>query len=285
MVDKDLIQRLHDRHIIDKRHVVWWQLGYEGRTVLSEEEFKEGLRTESWTVTVDTALKRDIEPTEKEFHFWKRDDVPILLRNIQVSDLSLDCFISVKPESHGSRDNTKFLKKWGLQPHIYDQPHIRGAVIDKTDRFLFWYPLLFGVMPGSYDSMGIYLKSEDMWGIICAVHPTRFYKKLIHDQWTKGRRNQTKAKEFDCEKEGYNIVPYFEFDTAQNHVMVYPVKLFERGLDYPVFIKSIPRSPGVEVIGTGYAYFDETDSGSVYYWELQKDKKKLIRKTLEQVLG
>ena len=40
----------------------------------------------------------------------------------------------------------------------------------------------------------------------------KFYKNLIKGGWSKGRRNQTKAKVFDCEKEGFEIVPYFDFD-------------------------------------------------------------------------
>ena len=121
-----------------------------------------------------------------------------------------------------------------------------------------------------------------MWLLVYSNNPYDFYKGNIESVWKKGRRLQKSVKEFNCKKEGYEIVPYYEFDTEQKHVMVYPVELFENKLDLPVFIKSIPKYPGVEVIGVGYAIFDLFDSDTVCYWDLGKDKQRLVKKTLER---
>lgn len=284
MVDKDLIQRLHDEHIIDKRHVLWWQLGFEGREILTEEEFNAGLQTAKWMVKVDITGE-PIEPREEEFKFWNRDEVPILIKTINFKGIEIPAFVSVKPQTHWPRGGVEHTKQLEIFPlTVYEQPHVRGAVIERKDKFLFWYPFTLGEDPHYYSTNGVFLEEEKMWLLICPVHPTKFYSNIVENSWSKGKRVQKRAKEFEYQNEGYELVPYFEFDTTQRHVMVYPVPLFERRLDVPVFIKSIPRYPGVEVIGAGYAVFSG-DSGDICYWELQNDQKKLVRRTLENALS
>lgn len=274
MIDKNLVQILHDDKVIDKRHVLWWQLGFEGREILSEEEFSKGLQTVRRQTIVDPVTQKPIESSEREFQVWTRDNVPILLREIDFGGITVPCFISVKPQSHEVGAGGYSIT------HIFEEPHIRGMAIERKDKFLFWYPFVFGE-PSFYQTRKFGLEGEKMQGLICPIHPRKFYKNLVEDGWSGGRRAQKKAKEFDCKKEGFELVPYFEFNPDKKHVMVYPVQLFENTLDFPVFIKSCQKKPKVEVLGIGYACFG-TDSSAVYYWEIQKQHKKLVRETLER---
>ena len=284
MVDKNLIQRLHDSHDIDKRHVLWWQLGFEGRRVLTEAEFAEGLQTERLEVYIDPRTYRFIEPTEMDFQVWKRDDVPILIRDVDLDGTIVPCFISVKPESH--ENVSPFSDGKYTIPQVNLHPHIRGMVIEQTDRFLFYYPFISSQESNVYDSPSAYFEDAGMWGLLShPVHVGKVYKELITSQWKNGKRPQRKAKVFNCDKEGFQIVPYFEFDTTQNHVMAYPMNILQNKLDLPVFVKSSPKPPGVEVIGVGYPYFSRFGDHGVCYWELDKSKTKIIKETLEAVLG
>jgi len=283
MVDKTLIQRLHDSRYIDKRHVSWWQLGFEGRRVLSEAEFRDGLQTERLEVFIHPRTYQFIEPTEMDFQFWKRDDVPILIRDVDLGGTIAPCFISVKPVSH---DYAPFSYGKYTTPQVNLHPHIRGMVIEQTDKFLFYYPFRSGQRENVFDSPAEYFEGADMWGLLShPIHVSGVYEELIRSQWKKGKTLQRKAKVFNCDKEGFQIVPYFEFDTTQNHVMAYPMNILQNKLDLPVFVKSSPKPPGVEVIGVGYPYFSRFGDVSVFYWELDNSKKRIIRETLEGVLG
>ena len=286
MVDKDLIQRLHDEHIIDKRYVLWWQLGFEGREILTEDELNAGLQTAKWIVKVDITGE-PIEPREEEFRFWNRDEVPILIRTINLGGIEIPSFVSVKPQTHRPSGGVEHLKQLEIFPlPVYEQPHVRGVVIERKDKFLFWYPFTWGIGPSHnlYFTREIFLEEEKMHCLIYPVHPTKFYRNIVENSWSKGKRTQKKAKEFEYQNEGYELVPYFEFDTTKKQVMVYPVPLFERRLDVPVFIKTTPRYTGVDVIGAGYTVFSG-EIGGICYWELQNDQKRLVRRTLEKTLS
>jgi len=286
MVDRDLIQRLHDKGIIDKRNVLWWQLGFEGRRIFSEQEFNEGLETKTVKVMGwdPVAYEHIVEGEEMALQFWTRDDVPILLRNITFDNsLEIPGFITVKPLSHDGRQEEIVNLYRTYYPSVFHHPHIRGVAIEKTDKFLFWYPLSFGREPETYMTRGIYVKNEKMHCLINPISPAKFYKNIIINGWDHGMRPKTKAKEFAIEKNGYELVPYFEFDITKKHVMVYPVPIFEKKLDFPVFIKTIPKPPYVDVIGIGYAYPDF--GGEVYYWDLPENKRKVVKQTLKKAFG
>jgi hypothetical protein len=58
MVNTTLLRELHNEEIIDRRCLYWWQLGYEGRRLFTEQEFKEGLTVtkEKFSPQTDTEL-------------------------------------------------------------------------------------------------------------------------------------------------------------------------------------------------------------------------------------
>jgi len=290
MVNKDLIQRLDDSGLVDKRDVLWWQLGFEGRRIFSVEEFEGNLKTISFEVRYDWGW-RPITPKKEEFKVWTKDEVPILIRELEFNGLTLPFFISVKPLSHGGaapgrvvgNQEAGFCKDVGVPLDVYLSPHIRGIAIDVTDRFLFWYPITFGRCDyNCYTTYGYTHESLDTPIILNPISHTKFYQNLIKGSWSHGRRAQKKPKIFDCEKEGFEIVPYFEFDPIKPHLMVYPIPLFEGKLDLPVLVKSRTSKPVPEVLGVGYYYAEERSE--VYYWELDKQKQRIVRDTLKSGL-
>jgi hypothetical protein len=100
MIDRGLLRKLHEQKIIDKKEIMWWQLGFEGRRIFSEAEFLEGSREVSYPVKYTSRrVVRDV-PKKETYSVWTRDDVPILLRNVDIGGESVPCFLTVKPMSH-----------------------------------------------------------------------------------------------------------------------------------------------------------------------------------------
>ncbi|MFA6088272.1 MAG: hypothetical protein WC755_00280 [Candidatus Woesearchaeota archaeon] len=287
MVDKDLIQRLADKNIIDKKHLIWWQLGYEGRQILTEEEFNKGLETVSWKVEFDGKREEKAhDPVEKEFKIWTKETVPILLKTINLGGEIVNCFVSVKPISHdnGIR-NLEIDKKYNCSLPVYETPHIRGLVVEQKDKFLFWYPFTYGFEIETYATHRLYHEEEKMSIIVNPISPERFYHNVIRRGWSDGKRNQTKAKKFCSEKEGFEIVPYYEFDSSKKHVTVYPVKLRNARLDFPVFFKSSEELGKIDIMGIGYAFLESNYPNSIFFWELPTHMKRNVRDTLKNSLG
>jgi hypothetical protein len=237
MVNKDLVQKLHDKGIIDKRNVYWWQIGFEGRRIFTDEEFQNGLVNISWMPELirnhrDDNLdfsREDYEKAPKSVSVWVKHDVPILLKDVSIDDHVVPCFVTVKPLSHDRREGWRDLT-WDMENKYpmnwvskFHQPHIRGMVLEQTDRILFWSPLLMGTIPMSYHTRGMQL--GNYFAIIDPVYPSDFYKNLIKGQWSFGRRAQKSAATFNCLENGYHIVPYFEFDKGEKHVTVYPAPI------------------------------------------------------------
>lgn len=298
MVDKELIQKLHNRKIINKKYVLWWQLGFEGRRIFDEREFEKGLRKITYEVEKEEGLTE-----QKALRIWPDSEVPILIKNIDLDGITAPCFISVKPMCHDKDDGWKILQ--GMIYHkmppqglgfIYHQPHVRGVVAEEKDNFLFWYPISFGVEPEYYSSLAKFLKKEDMWCIINPIHPIKFYENLVR-QYSWGRRSQKSAIRFS--EEGYEVVPYFDFDITKKHLTVYPAPLnllrknrdvekiifgpstlFKGKLDFPIIIKSLPDEKKAQMLGIGFL-----DSDGAGYWEVNRIHGEKAKESLEKRLG
>jgi hypothetical protein len=283
MIEQKVLQHLHNAGVIDKREIVWWQLGYEGRRILSEEEFSAGLKE----VRVNIAYRCDgkrIEPRREIFRMWMPDTVPILLRSHEFDGMEMPFFISVKPVSHEfPKDPESYMRgleedgDYRLPPSQYLLPHIRGVAAHANERFLFWYPIKTGedrsmTEVRGFDGMNIILEAIDSW---------KFCSNIIKDFWKVKRRKHNRAKKFETEKEGYEIVPFFGFDPSKKHLMVYPVQLRKRGLDAPVIVKSNPPHPP-QALGVGYYYARK--GCPAYYYPIDKSMQKTVRDTLRRDL-
>ena len=254
-MDKGLIQKLHEKKIIDKRAVLWWQFGFEGRQILTDEEFQDGLVNVSWMPALvkdcpgdnSDFRKEDYEESPKNISVWIKDDVPILLKDITIEDVVVPCFITAKPMSHDRRGGWRDLTfdiggKWPMSWfNKFYQPHIRGVVIEKTDRHLFWYPLLLGVTPMHYATRGMQI--GDYFAIVDSIYPSRFYKNLVTSQWSFGRRAQKSPLKFDCLENDYRVVPYFEFDKTQKQVIVYPAPILSSRFPKDQAYRLLPYIP------------------------------------------
>lgn len=279
MINRDLLNKLHDNGLIDKRHVLWWQLGFEGRRILSEEEFNSGL-----TKVVHEYITPNDGIGVETLNVWTKDNVPILLRNIKFSEeLEVPCFISVNPMSHdvGWRH-----LEYKLPVSLYRRPHIRGVVIEATDEFLFWYPLIFNHDPVYYSTFKFTFKDSTIPpALVCPIVPSKFYENLIKRGWSHGKRSQTRPININC-KDPSKIVPYYEFDPKREEFTIYPAPIFSNELDFPIVIagdlSGIPR-----ILGTGYISVSRYIPGDqgVSYWKLDKIKERTVRNTLIRRLG
>jgi len=289
MVNKKLLQKLNEKRIIDRRQVLWWQLGFEGRKIYSEKDFNQNLKTISYEVQ-----RRNWETGkityqgEEEYQIWTKDEVPILFKNINLFGLDIPCFITVKPMSHPERVgdgwySLKYLKEDKQPLSEFHRPHIRGVVVEETKEFLFWNSFLLGRTPDWYQSSAFIPKNKNLPPIILdPIHPSKFYNNLIEGGWSHGRRPQKKPKKFD-NKDCFNIIPYYDFRRDQPCLILYPAPLFKRKLDFPVIIKNIPkRIP--KILGTGYISFG-VNSEEVFYWEINAQQERAARKSLINRLG
>jgi len=287
-MDKDLFTWLENEGLIDQRFVLWWQKGFEGRRVYSGEEFDNTLMQVNYEAKYSTEEGKSKElldkPKEKTLYVWPKEDVPILLREYSLKGRKIPVFISIKPMSHDRDDGWEILKYFcreaGLPFSEYHQPHIRGIVIEDTSDFLFWFPI--GNSPMHYSAIGTrdLFDNQDLY---CPIHPSKFYENLVRYQWTKGKRPQRKALEFDCEKEGYKIVPYYDFNINSDHLTIYPALVLEKRLDMPIIIKGNKKTGKPEILGTGSFNFENQESA--LYWELDGGKQKIARKSLIERLG
>ena len=99
MIDKNLLNRLEQEGLIDQRFLLWWQLGYEGRRVFSEEEFEKRLTNISYEAR--GVFEGDSEVKQRDFRFWSDDNVPILIKQVDSQRfMGAPVFISVKPILH-----------------------------------------------------------------------------------------------------------------------------------------------------------------------------------------
>jgi hypothetical protein len=341
-VDFKTLARLDKVKFIDKRHVIWWQLGFEGRRIISESEFDQTVKTITYPVVdrnptrealskvdEDSKIKElsismaecrekmdgngfvealsefrkrmdELLMKEKSFTVWMENYVPIMLKNVNVSDYlgEANCFFSIKPLSHeiGWTNNPERVIRLFTETKfplgLYNEPHIRGVTIDVKDGFLFYYPIVNGQAPSMYIQSSIKLQSGET-ALVCPVDPSKFYEKLINTQWSRGKRTQRKPVEMDLPKNGLKIVPYYEFSPQQNHVTVYPAKANAKGLDLPVIIRGNGSTGIPEVIGAGYFTFGVIDDQnefddkkeSLHYWEFVDTKRTVIEHVLTKRLG
>ncbi len=289
MVNKKLLQKLNEKRIINKKQVLWWQLGFEGRKVYNEEDFNQNLKTISYEIQIRNWETGEITyEGEKEYQVWTKDEVPILLRNINLFGLDIPCFITVKPMSHldGGGDgwhSLKGCKEFKFPFSEFHQPHIRGVVIEETKDFLFWNSFLLGRISDWYQSSVFIPKDKNVPHImIDPINPLKFYKNLIEGGWSHERRPQKRPKKFE-NKNPFNIVPYYEFRKDQHCLTLYPAPLFKRKLDFPIIIKNIPRKIP-KILGTGYIDIG-INSEEVFYWEIDTQQERTARKSLINRLG
>jgi len=271
MIDKELLDKLHNNHVVEKRGLIWWQLGYEGRNIISEEELHRGLEKHIWTVRTEKGMR------QKEVSLWKSSNIPIVIRKINFGPVELDCLISVKPWEE--RDQRAY-ERSKFPPSIYNEPHIRGLVAEIGERHVFWFPFKFSRRTEYYSTRVIEIDGLNI--ILQAIEPGRFYKNLI-DVWDKGRRLNKKARVFNCTR--VEAVPYFEFNANQEHLSVYPVKLLEGKLDFPIFYAG--GEGKAEILGMGYIFLGEGAESipEVYYFDIPEKRFERVKKTFQEKLG
>ena len=296
MVDKKTLDQLEKDGLIDQRFLLWWQLGHEGRRVLSEEEFERGLTKISYESGGN--FTEDQEVKQRDFRFWTGDDVPILAKQVDSQKFrGVPAFVTVKPLLHFNptvnalnafgvffgclaegykgnldyeppplinpelssdlRSRLEFNVKGKLALSVYEEPHIRGVIAEVTDEFVFWFPITFGEEPGAYSNSYTKFRGVSETIVIDSIHPTKFWENLIKEEWSKGRRAQRKPSTFNLEENGFSVVPYYSFEPDKSHVMIYPCNLFDRGLDIPIVVRGDPSTRTPRIIGAGYLRFSD----------------------------
>jgi hypothetical protein len=283
MVDRVLLDRLEKEKIIDRRYVFWWQLGFEGRRIISEEEFNAGLTTVNWDVyDLNEDLERGMVRKNREYRVWTGRDVPILIKTINISGIDISCFITIKPTSHWPPVNLN-AKEHIFGPGVYETPHIRGIVAETTDRHIFWYPF-YVEDKNEYESLSLRFKNLDYVIIPSPVGINTFYRKFAEGFRRRGKRGQQKATFVEYKRRGFSAVPYFDFDPAQMHITFYPVSFSPHWLDAPVLIAS--QNTGPKIIGVGYpGVSDRYDFEYIGYWKLNDRERRTAKEVLDTRLG
>ncbi|MBS3066528.1 hypothetical protein J4205_01770 [Candidatus Pacearchaeota archaeon] len=281
MVDKDLLNKLDSEGIIDKRHVLWWQLGFEGRRVLTEEEFNSGLQE----VDHECYLKDNPESKGVEkVNIWKEKYAPIFIKNTNLDGIQIPSFVSVRPLLDYRGLESPLVSSFPLQ--LYYSPHIRGVVVEKTNDFLFWNPFIVYENLNCWRTYAIKPEGESLPIMLQPIAPHRFYKNLSRCLRT-GKRAQKKYKKINCKsKDSERVVPYYEFDALSRNFTVYPANVFQDRLDLPVILQGNPDTGIPKIIGSGTIYFDdEMESEQICYLELNDRELKSAKLSLIRRLG
>lgn len=243
LLEKSLIDKLHEAKIIDKKSVLWWQLGFEGRRQVTDQEFSSGLRTikyesisRDFFTTPDSFLgepkPKPEDYCEESVRVWINDNVPILIKEIEFGKFVLPAFVTVKPMSHSPSGwdslQSAIVSQW--PPSLctlgaYEQPHIRGIALDLTKDFLFWYAFLLDSKSHRYSSDLLKPKNLEYPPLILdPINPVKFCQNLIEKGW-RGRRSQRKPHTLDIDSAGFEFVPYFEFNPSQPQSTIYPLPM------------------------------------------------------------
>ena len=303
-VDADMLTRLEEVGLIDKKDVCWWQFGFEGRRIVTEQEFNKGLMAVTFNCLEYARLdSSEIVSRERTFSIWTEDFIPVLLKTITLQGgIEAQCFITVKPISHdlsmpSTREEMReFEARERNDVAVFSEvlrPHVRGVVIESTDKFLFWYPIqsirsVFreGVNRsiGSVGGDTVMQVGKDMV-MLEPIGPTGFYDNIIRSS-RQGRRriSKGKSKNIDADRQGYRIVPYYEFDPLQNHLMIYPAKIHSGPLDSPIIVKGDPDTGVPEIVGTGLFELGPFMSIATY-WELSHSQKNAAKMSLIEAFG
>ncbi len=285
-INLEVLYRLGASNVIDKRHVIWWQLGHEGRKIITEDEFNEGLTR----ITYKCHQDHNFNTTEKRtFDFWRGNYVPIVIKEVDLLGLKIKSLLTIKPVTDMAIEMAIELQ-YPLDENTH--PHIRGIVIESTRDFLFWYPIMYG-NPSYYSGAVTFMIGNDKVGFISPVHPTQFYQNQMRMGWSGGRRAQKRAKtvEFGCyavSGEVAKIVPYYEFDSSRNVVMVYPAKA-NGDFALPLIVRGNPKTCMPLIIGAGYLLFGgekrREQGEAAGYWELSDAQMKKAKSALIESFG
>lgn len=205
MINKELLQRAHSEEIIDKRQVLWWQLGYEERKIYSEDEFNENLVE----VSYDCVNFSNDKVSKRTFKVWPKEDIPIMIKKVKIGDVDIPCFVTIRPMSDGDGWNNLNVQKEQKMPlTAYREPHIRGAVIEITNKFLFYHNISLGAEPSYYGgAQGVKFDGEEILCLVNPIHPNKFYKNLIRNRGSSnGRIAQRRFNEIDCNEKGVEMI-------------------------------------------------------------------------------
>lgn len=288
MVDKETLKKLEDLKLIDQRYLLWWNLGFEGRRIYDKEEFDKGLTEVTYNSIGSTRDDFDVKP--RTFRVWQNENVPILIKEINYQDVNFSVFVTVKPLH---TKNLEYNKQFESSVQVNEEPHIRGVVAELTKDHLFWFPITYGEPQFFYDTT----RTRNLEGVEEKVlshflHPSTFWKNQIKCNWYNGKRSQTKSKKLNLE-DNYDIVPYYNFDPNENHIMIYPGKIFGDRLDLPIIVKGKKgNNSGIpKILGVGYFTFDEfsfdamSREDCVYYWKLDNSFERKVKRSLITRLG
>lgn len=302
MVDLELLTRLEEKKLIKKQDIIWWQFGFEGRKIISEDEFNRTLQTVSYS-----CLKKWIKHGEtfekevREFKVWPRNDVPVVIKKVKLGGEEIDAFVTINPMSHYGGSNTGWedLKyytssdcEFPLPLPVYRTPHIRGVVTGRTREFLFWSPILNGQPELIYSTVALRAKDGGLPLLLSPIRTSKFYKNLIYHVWHGGKRTQKNAIELRIEEQGLQFVPYYAFDFTKEHVMVYPASVFQGKLDLPVIVRGNSSTGMPSILGVGYIFdrgdeYHESERGMhvARYWELAHSQERRAKNSLISRLG
>lgn len=292
---------LDEPKFIDKRHLLWWQLGFEGRRIVTEEEFKQGLKEVTYpcvSVTVadfEAAEESGKAPPLKErtFRVWMPEFIPILLRTKRDDQgRETTFFVTVKPISQevlwtkDPEEVIRIFKEVNLPLSANLEPHARGVAVEVTNDFVFWHSILMGYLPQIYGHTRM-LNDPDLGVpiLLDPVNPERFYKNLIDGSWSKGKRPQKQPESIDLLETGFELVPYYEFDPKKNQIMIYPTSVFPGRLDLPAVVRGDEKTGIPVILGAGFPLFYIETPVAVLYWEFSDWQKRAAKESLIERLG
>lgn len=288
-----MLDKLQENEMIDKRNVLWWQLGFEGRKVISEEEFERNLRTVEYGM-IDEETGEKIPTTCR---VWPDRDVPIVIRRTRITGVEVDGLVTINPMSHVGAGYTGWRelqdsRTIGDEIPIYRNPHFRGVVIDQTPEFVFWTPFTPGGFELTYSTEFLHSTKGYPDLMLSPVASGKFYRNLIaRAQRSRGGRLRGKKVEINLREEGLTLVPYYEFDHSKDHVMVYPGSIFPETLDLPLIVRGNSKTKRPSIVGVGYphnARFDlglDQDQYSIVYRRIGGDQEKSAKNSLIRRLG
>jgi hypothetical protein len=292
-IDVRTLARLDEAKIIDKREVLWWQLGFEGRQIISEETFNQSLTQIRYKCSDNRSQFKDYTSRSnrtvlnRTFKLWFHEYIPIVLKEAILPGGSVaTLFITIKPIN---RNLLKYQIERAQPPELIMEPHVRGIAITNDNEFLFWHPIsmnttaMIGYNRGIPEQVNLNL---GMNTLLYTTAPYEFYINLIRKERSLKKRFHKPPKEIKSVEGEICIVPYYEFDPYETAVTIYPGKAPLSELDIPIVLQGNPII-GPKIIGAGSLWEDRDDSksGTIYYWGIPARYIEGIRLSIEQRLG
>jgi len=291
--NRNLLNKLDNLGLINQRDIFWRQItpfilrnshvSYFTKPY-SQVEFMSKLDQIQYKIKskTDSLIKQNFLVWNNSF---RKPISPIFSTQIKLNSLQIPVIVSIDPMPPERADigTSQYRQNLEIQQkpiHNKYLANVKGVIVEKTDNFWFWTPLLNNKTNEKNQRVSNFSKINKSLINYNSASSENFYMSLILTEWNGGKRPQQKTISLDLGGRTSRLVPYYLFNPKQDEVIIYPADILRDTLYLPTVIRGDPIKGTPQVLGVGFYKGDK-----LYYWSLNKTQEKKAKKSLINHLG